>query len=902
MSLGRHVLDRRTFLRGSAVVGGTLVAGTLPSGIWARRADADDDWVRAVVVVVDGLRPDQVASMPILGELAAEGTSYPWSRAHMVAETTPNHLCMLTGMLTQRHGMPGNAVPGLEDRVSDDRRYLKADSVFTTMARQAPELFGAAVTAKTYIVESTKHDRTGDGDEDADHTNDPTPAQIPSDESARDAEIAALTLEVMREEDPDFLFVNLGDVDRAGHIDESGGLIAPTPLDGTQPAFQAIALAQADAAVRSFVEELRSSGRWERTVFIVTADHSMDWSSRTEMVDLASEFEADDLLRDEVVTAVNGGACLYALRSPDDPRAHERLRRMRAIALAAEGVREALYIRPNRRDGEEQHWVGRLHPEWGLLGDYTGDLIVTVERGWRIGHDGVDSNPIPGNHGHPTTLPIPVIVSGGWDGIRHGHVVEASGDPDVTDVPAEQAGNIDVAPTVAWLLGLHPPPGGYDGRVLGEAFTRRPSSRATVRNVVPMPILDRIGDDDPYRTSVALSREALPDGYDDSRPPGAQPITTGNEGLDDVVVGQLPVPDERIVVLASGEEPTTALTAGPLAARFGAPLLLSDRDRLPDVVADEVARLGPDRALLIGDQDALSEEVAGDVRAAGVPEVERIAGEDAAATAAAVARHMGVNEDTRQVILTSADPALALAAHQVGALRHRPVLLTGPDALPETTRAALDELDIARILIAGGVDVVSEPLAEELRDEYRIVERIAGEDVEQVGRLLAERAVREGAPTDDLYLAPRNPWAALAAGPAVSILRGSLVLVDRERLGAGGSRDFLIDRADEFVRIRFVGPLSEDLGSDVERVIRDQRTRPYETGEADLAPAPQEPVPPDGPSGRRPPGARQPAPAADAGDGPRHALPTTGAGRAALGLGALALAGVLRLRGRTPRG
>ena len=840
MTRPTHRLDRRTFLRGGAVIGGALVAGAAPSGVWARPAHADEGWVRTYVVVVDGLRPDQVERMPALVELAEHGAYFPESRAQMVAETTPNHVSMFTGMRADRNGMPGNGVPGLDMRISDDRRYLKADSLFTLAARQAPELTTAAVTAKTYIVESTKHDRTASGTEDATHTNDPTMLAIPMDDSARDAETGALALRASRELDPDFLFVNLGDVDRAGHVDLSGGVLAGAGIDGSEPAFQRTAIAAADQVVRSMITELKASGRWQDTVVIVTADHAMDWSFPDRVVDLADAFEADDLLCDEVVTAVNGGAALYALRSPDDPDADERLRRMRSIALAADGVRDALYLRPNPLDGGDEHFVGRLHPDWGLLGDYTGELIVTVEEGWRIGHGGMDSNPIPGNHGHPSTLPIPVIVGGGWSGIRQG-AVTADGPTGDTDRPPNQAENIDIAPTVAWLLGLNPPPGGFDGKVLTDAFLRRPAPRVHVDNVVSMPALDDLGGADPYATAVALSREALPDGYGDQRPSGAQPLTTGNETVDDEILGQLPLPEERTVVIASGQEVASALTAGPLAASLTAPLLLARAQGLPSEVAEEVARLEPDRALLVGSTAELGSGVEQDLRDAGVAEVERLDGQTPPEVAASVARRMGVSDGNRQVVLTAAHPpSMALAAQPAAALRRRPVLLTDGDGLPTATTRALGDLEIDRVMIVGDDAVVAADVEAQLREAGRLVERIDGDDADEVGRRLVERAVREGAVTDDLYLAPATP-AALALGPAVSLLGGSLLLVEPDRLGDGGSRRFIHERADELVRVRFVGALTPRLRREVEELVHARRTR----GAGDQPPSPPGHGPPD---------------------------------------------------------
>ncbi len=62
---------------------------------------------------------------------------------------------------------------------------------------------------------------------------------------------------------PDFTFVNLHQVDSAGHLFGRGATYD-----------QAVALA--DAEIERLVTTLRDLGEWERTVLILLSDHSMD--------------------------------------------------------------------------------------------------------------------------------------------------------------------------------------------------------------------------------------------------------------------------------------------------------------------------------------------------------------------------------------------------------------------------------------------------------------------------------------------------------------------------------------------------------------------------------------------------------------------------------------------------
>jgi ectonucleotide pyrophosphatase/phosphodiesterase family member 5 len=353
-------ISRRTFLRSSAVTAAAttaVVTGGIRLGVddpaFAQDAPVGTDSVAVYLVVVDGLLPEEVAQMPSLRQLATDGFYLPESRAQMLAETTPNHVSMITGMRSDRHGMPGNAVAYLDENIGREPRYLQADTIYSLIARQVPDLVTAAATSKSYIVDMSKHERVDPGREDADATN--SPFIVPGLDNAVDAEVGPNALQFSRELDPDFLWMSLGDVDRVGHLDQTGSAQDPT---GLPPAVRTSDLQAADRQVGNLIAQLQLDGRWERTVVIFTTDHSMDWSMPDSTVNLFPSFEADPMLAGQIDVGQNGGAALYWLLAPDAPEAPERLRRMREIAIADEGVLEAHYTRPNPMDGGERHWVG----------------------------------------------------------------------------------------------------------------------------------------------------------------------------------------------------------------------------------------------------------------------------------------------------------------------------------------------------------------------------------------------------------------------------------------------------------------------------------------------------------------------------------------------------------------
>jgi arylsulfatase A-like enzyme len=409
-------VSRRAVLQVTAASGAALVF----SSALDSPATAATTKKRVYVLVVDGCKPGEItpATTPRLAELRDSGRNYPAARSLPVMETIPNHVMMMTGARPDRTGVPANTV---YDRVSGTTRTMDGatDLRFPTVIErlnQAGYRTGT-VLSKTYLY-GVFGDR-------ATHRWEPAPI-IPVSGHAPDQFTMDAAIEMVKTFDPHLVFVNLGDVDRFGHSDltQWGGLDLRVARN--------LALTDTDHQVGRFVDLLTSTGRWKDSVVVVLADHSMDWSQPVDYIDLATVFAADPLLAGKVQVADNGGADLCYWTGPDSGRA-AGVDRMRSLALATPGVLSA-------------HSPASLR-----LGPEAGDLVVYCRAGRRFSAaPGPDANPIPGNHGHPATEPIPFFVGGGSPLVRR------------RTSSSLVAHTMDVAPTVGAVFGLGAPTGVYD--------------------------------------------------------------------------------------------------------------------------------------------------------------------------------------------------------------------------------------------------------------------------------------------------------------------------------------------------------------------------------------------------------------------------------------------------------
>ncbi|MET0838543.1 MAG: alkaline phosphatase family protein [Marmoricola sp.] len=406
------VTDRRTLLKVAGVSGAALAFSSAPGSAQAATTK------RAYVIVVDGCRPGEIDEMANLKALRDGGTWYPAARSLPVMETIPNHVMMMTGCRPARNGVPANSIyDRAEGAVRDCGR--STDITVTTIIEQ---LNASGRTTGTVLSKEYLYSVFG---ERATHRWEPFPV-IPVSGHAPDAATMDAALAMVDEFDPAMMFVNLGDVDRVGHSDLTG-----TTLKAARTA----ALASTNLQIGRFVDRLTSTGKWASSMVLVVADHSMDWSLPQQTISLTSAFDADPALAGKFEIAQNGGADLVYWTGPSSERS-AALAKMRTIALATPGVFQAHRI--------DQTPTLRLGPK-------AGDLLVWCQAGWRFSDPGPQSNPIPGNHGHPASEPIPFFLGGGSPLVRKGVARSA------------KAHTMDVAPTLGAYFGITAPSSGWEG-------------------------------------------------------------------------------------------------------------------------------------------------------------------------------------------------------------------------------------------------------------------------------------------------------------------------------------------------------------------------------------------------------------------------------------------------------
>jgi predicted AlkP superfamily pyrophosphatase or phosphodiesterase len=359
-----------------------------------------------IVLSLDGVRADQPAraGLPGFARLAREGARAEKLVPVFPPMTFPGHVTLATGAPVDRHGIVANVFRDRargEFRYSDDPSWLEAEPIWATAERQG-------VPSAVFFWVSSGGAWHGVR---ARYLVTPFDTRVPESEKV-DRILSWLDLPAA--ERPRLILSWWHGADAAGH---RYGPDAPQ-ADA--------ALAEQDAQLVRLLDALDAREAWADTTLLVVSDHGM--AAVREGVDLGAALETAGI---EAEVLPGGGVASIHLADP------AQRGRARAVLAAVPGV--AVFA----SDALPERW--RYGPAERL-----GDLVATTEppREFRAaGHERsvTSAMRVHGAHGFdPGREDMAGIFYARGRGVARG-----------AELPA--VSSLDVAPTIARLLGIGPP-------------------------------------------------------------------------------------------------------------------------------------------------------------------------------------------------------------------------------------------------------------------------------------------------------------------------------------------------------------------------------------------------------------------------------------------------------------
>ncbi len=433
------------------------IAAALSLLACAAQPPARDRYV--VIVSIDGFanvalqNPD--TSVPTLRRLIREGVSATDGMLPVNPTVTwPNHTAMITGVDASRHGLLYN---GLPVRTPGKRMRIKADEPKISLV-QAPTVYDLAHDAglKTAEVDWVAIENAPTVDYSFFEIPKPDSSiiremvqagNVTSDQiqrftrmsiNVRDEVWTQAATHILREHRPNLLLFHMLTTDSVQHRYGTGALAAQT------------ALALADQHLQQVLDTLKQTGMLDRTTVFVVSDHGFHNAKKVIRANIL--LKRDGLIRGEeadVWAIAEGGTAMVYITN--ESRRAELTPKLAGLFRGIEGVAELI---------EPADYAKHGFPQPGPQSRMA-DLVLAAAPTYAFA-EGLDGEPVvdvppganPGNHGYLRSMPDMQAIFVAWGaGIRSG-------------AKLKQVRNIDIAPTVARLLGLEMK--NVDGRVLTE--------------------------------------------------------------------------------------------------------------------------------------------------------------------------------------------------------------------------------------------------------------------------------------------------------------------------------------------------------------------------------------------------------------------------------------------------
>ena len=413
-----------------------------------------------IVISLDGfpayLFQDPRLPAPTLLRMMREGASAKGMTIVNPAVTWPNHTTLATGVPPAKHGVLYNGLLIVEpDQAAHVEPRTRADLV------RVPTLYDVAHQAglKTAQVDWIPWQTGG--------TIDWAFEEIPNPKGAVEQEMIAAGLaagndfeefkkgniqwrdlmwtraaiHILKSHQPNLMYFHLLNIDGTHH---RYGPRTPAGMS---------AIALADARVAELLAALDQSGLRDRATVIVVSDHGFKGTKRSIRPNAALakegyiQLDGGKISRAAASVVPEGGTAMVYLRTPEAVAAAAKIKSLLGALEGVDRVIEpgdfAALGMPLPQDNPQMaDLILVAKPTYGFAGPAEGEPVVDVTEGMTIGL-----------HGYLADDPDMNAIFIAWGrGIRKG-------------VRIDSLRNVDVAPTVAALLGLRLD--GVDGRALG---------------------------------------------------------------------------------------------------------------------------------------------------------------------------------------------------------------------------------------------------------------------------------------------------------------------------------------------------------------------------------------------------------------------------------------------------
>lgn len=287
------------------------------------------------------------------------------------------------------------------------------------------------------------------------------------------------------------------------------------------------------------------------------------------------------------------------------------------------------------------------------------------------------------------------------------------------------------------------------------------------------------------------------------------------------------------VVIINGDVSIDGIISTPLATTYNAPILLVEKNNVPNSVKSELKRLNPRDVIIIGDENAISKTTANQIKSTVNASQTRLKGSNRYETSLLIAKEIDKNHDVEKVYITNANggevDALTIAAK--AGQDKQPIILTDKNSITDNTYKWLKSEDLQNAYFIGGPQMISTNVINKVNDITKdnvTNNRVYGADRHETNANVIKKFYTDDELEAVLVAKSDVLVDALAAGPLAANLKSPILITPKTYVSAYHKDSLEAKSANKVYKIG--GGLTSKVMSSIASSLSKHNTTPTEPG------------------------------------------------------------------------
>ena len=287
------------------------------------------------------------------------------------------------------------------------------------------------------------------------------------------------------------------------------------------------------------------------------------------------------------------------------------------------------------------------------------------------------------------------------------------------------------------------------------------------------------------------------------------------------------------VVIINGDVSIDGIISTPLATTYNAPILLVEKNNVPNSVKSELKRLNPKDIIIIGDENAISKTTANQIKSTVNASQTRLNGSNRYETSLLIAKEIDKNHDVEKVYITNANggevDALTIAAK--AGQDKQPIILTDKNSITDNTYKWLKSEDLQNAYFIGGPQMISTNVINKVNDITKdnvTNNRVYGADRHETNANVIKKFYTDDELEAVLVAKSDVLVDALAAGPLAANLKSPILITPKTYVSAYHKENLEAKSANKVYKIG--GGLTSKVMSSIASSLSKHNTTPTEPG------------------------------------------------------------------------